>query len=67
MKDELPRAGAAWYGTFVHKRASVLSPELLAGEPTDHADLELPDDAHRVAEALLTRPLTTTASIIRGR
>jgi hypothetical protein len=66
-KDELPRIGAAWYGKFVHKRASLLSPALLAalyagaGEPTDHEDAELPDDGHRIAEALLTGPLTTAA------
>jgi hypothetical protein len=66
-KDELPGIGAAWYGKFVHKRASLLSPALLAalypgaGEPTDHASLELPEHAHRIAEALLTGPLTTAA------
>jgi hypothetical protein len=66
-KDELPRTGAAWYGKFIHKRASLLSPELLsalypgAGEPTDHAALDLPDHAHRIAEALLTGPLPTAA------
>ena len=66
-KDELPRTGAAWYGKFIHKRASLLSPELLtalypgAGEPTDHAALDLPDHAHHIAEALLTGPLPTAA------
>jgi hypothetical protein len=69
-KDELPHRGVAWYGKFVHKRASLLSPDLLAalysgaGEPTDHAALDLPDDAHRIAEALLTGPLPTAA--LRG-
>jgi len=29
-KDELPRAGLAWYGKFVYQRASLLSPRLLA-------------------------------------
>jgi hypothetical protein len=64
-KDELPKAGLAWYGKFVHKRASVLSPRLLAalyagdGEPTDHEDVELPEAAHRIAEALITGPLPT--------
>jgi hypothetical protein len=64
-KDSLPRAGAAWYGAFVHKRSSLLSPTLLAalypgdGDPADHMALDLPDDAHRIAEALLTGPLTT--------
>src|SRR5947207_4356142 len=66
-KDELPRVGAAWYGRFVYKRASLLSPALLAalypgaGEPTDHAALDLPQPAHRIAEALLTGPLPTAA------
>jgi hypothetical protein len=66
-KDELPRIGAAWYGTFIHKRASLLSPALIAalypgaGEPDDHAALELTGDAHRIAEALLTGPLPTAA------
>jgi hypothetical protein len=64
-KNELPRVGAAWYGKFVHQRASLLSPALLAalypgaGEPTDHAALDLGESAHRIAEALLTGPLPT--------
>jgi len=66
-KDELPRAGLAWYGKFVYQRASLLSPRLLAalytgrGEPTDHEAFELPDEAHRVVEALMTGPLSTAA------
>ena len=66
-KDELPRIGAAWSGRFIHKRASLLSPALLnalyvgAGEPSDHAALDLPDDAHRICEALVTGPLPTVA------
>jgi hypothetical protein len=66
-KDELPSRGAAWYGKFVHKRASLLSPDLLAalypgaGEPTDHEALDLPAEAHQIAEALLTGPLTSAA------
>jgi hypothetical protein len=66
-KDELPRIGAAWYGKFIHKRASLLSPSLLAalypgaGTPTDHAALDLPDHAHRIADALLAGPLPTAA------
>jgi hypothetical protein len=66
-KDELPKAGLAWYGKFVHKRASLLSPRLLAalyagdGDPTDHEAVELPEAAHRIAEALLTGPLPTAA------
>jgi hypothetical protein len=51
----------------VYKRASLLSPRLLTalyagdGEPTDHQAFELPDAAHRVAEALMTGPLPTPA------
>jgi hypothetical protein len=66
-KDELPRIGTAWYGKFIHRRASLLSPALLtalypgAGEPTDHAALDLPDHAHHVCEALLTGPMPTAA------
>nr|BFE75755.1 hypothetical protein GCM10020092_090560 [Actinoplanes digitatis] len=66
-KDELPTTGAAWYGKFIHKRASLLSPAMLTalypgdGEPTDHAELDLPDQAHHIAEALLTGPLSTAA------
>jgi hypothetical protein len=66
-KDELPKAGLAWYGKFVHGRASLLSPRLLtalytgAGEPTDHQAITLPEHAHRIAEALLTGPLPSAA------
>jgi hypothetical protein len=66
-KDELPKAGLAWYGKFVYKRASLLSPSLLTalyagqGEPTDHEMFDLPDEAHRVAEALLGGALPTAA------
>jgi hypothetical protein len=66
-KDELPRAGLGWYGRFAYQRASLLSPRLLAalytgrGEPTDHEAFELPDGAHRAAEALMTGPLSTAA------
>jgi hypothetical protein len=64
-KDELPQAGLAWYGRFVYKRASLLSPGLLKslyaghGEPTDHEAFDLPDEAHGIAEALITGPLST--------
>jgi hypothetical protein len=66
-KDELPKAGHAWYGKFVYQRASLLSPRLLAalyagdGDLADHEAFDLPDEAHRVAEALLTGPLPTAA------
>jgi hypothetical protein len=66
-KDELPKAGLAWYGKFVYKRASLLSPRLLTalyegdGEPTDHVGFDLPDAAHRIADALMSGPLPTAA------
>jgi hypothetical protein len=66
-KDELPGAGLAWYGKFLYGRASLLSPALLralypgAGEPDDHEALELPAEAHQIAEVLLTGPLSSAA------
>jgi hypothetical protein len=66
-KDELPKDGLAWYGKFLYKRASLLSPRLLdalyegEGEPTDHEGYDLPDEAHRIAEALMTGPLSSAA------
>jgi hypothetical protein len=66
-KDVLPEAGLAWYGRFVRRRASLLSPRLLAalypgrGEPDDHRDLALSPEAQRIAEALLTGPLPSSA------
>jgi hypothetical protein len=66
-KDALPEAGLAWSGRFLHRRASLLSPRLLAalypgaGEPDDHQVLSLPPEAHRIADALLTGPLPSSA------
>lgn len=66
-KDALPEAGRAWYGKFLFRRASLLSPELLRllyagpGEPDDHEDLDLSREAHVIARALLTGPLTSSA------
>jgi len=66
-KDELPKAGLAWYGKFLHRRASLLSPELLAalyagdGKDTDHRRMDLSRDAHDIVEALRGGPLTTAA------
>jgi hypothetical protein len=65
-KDTLPEGGLAWSGKYLHRRASLLSPELLAalypgrGEPDDHADFDLSPDAHRIAEALLSGPLPSS-------
>lgn len=64
-KDELPLAGAAWYGKFLHRRGSLLSPSVLAalypgrGRDTDHRALELSREAHDLAEALRGGPLST--------
>jgi hypothetical protein len=62
-KDELPRLGLAWYGTFLAGRGSFLSPTLLAaiypsaGEVDDHESLSLSPAAHEIAGALLPEPL----------
>ena len=66
-KDELPREGLAWYGRFLYRRGSLLSPSLLAalypgrGDMSDHRLLELSREAHEIAEALIPGPLTTAA------
>jgi hypothetical protein len=65
-KDELPRRGLAWYGTFLAGRGSFLSPALLsalytaAGEVDDHESLPLSPPAHEIAGALLLEPLPTS-------
>jgi hypothetical protein len=65
-KDALPEAGLAWSGKLVHKRASVVSPALLAllypgeGEPTDHRAFALMPEAHRIADALTGGALPTS-------
>ena len=66
-KDALPEARMAWSGPFLHRRASLLSPRLLAalypgeGAPDDHRAFSLSGDAHRIAEALLTGPMPSSA------
>jgi hypothetical protein len=66
-KDELPRRGYAWYGAFVGKRGSFLSPALLAalypgrGGIDDHAALPLSPVAHEIADALAGQPLASDA------
>jgi hypothetical protein len=66
-KDELPEAGLAWSGRFLYRRGSVLSPGLLAalyqgsGGPDDHRALPISAEAHRIADALLTGPLPSSA------
>lgn len=65
-KDALPEAGLAWSGKLVHKRASVVSPALLAllyqgdGEPDDHRAFALMPEAHRIADALAGGALPTS-------
>jgi hypothetical protein len=66
-KDAMPEAHLAWSGRFLHRRGSVLSPRLLAalypgdGEPDDHRALALSPEAHRIGDALMTGPLTSSA------
>ncbi len=66
-KDELPRRGLAWYGTFVSGRGSFLSRSMLAalypgaGDPDDHEQLPLSSTAHEIAEALASGPMPSAA------
>ena len=66
-KDLLPEAGLAWCGRFLHGRASLMSPPLLAalypgrGEPDDDRAFSLPPEAHEIAEALRCGPLPSSA------
>jgi len=66
-KDQLPEAGFAWSGRFLHGRASLLSPRLLAalysghGEPDDDRAFPPPPEAHEIAEALRAGPLPSSA------
>jgi hypothetical protein len=66
-KDTLPEGGLAWSGKYLHQRASLLSPDLLAalypgrGEPDDHDAFELSPEAHQVADALLPGALPSSA------
>ena len=66
-KDELAASGLAWYGTFLYRRKSLLSPALLhslyagAGSDDDHESADLGRAAHRIADALRPGPLTTAA------
>jgi hypothetical protein len=66
-KDALPAAGYAWSGKLLHRRASLVSPTLLAslyqghGDLDDHLGFELPPESHRVAAALLHGPLPSSA------
>jgi hypothetical protein len=61
-KDELPRRGLAWYGSFVAGRGSFLSPALLRmlypapGDVDDHERLDLSTTAHEIAAALAEGP-----------
>jgi hypothetical protein len=66
-KDALPDAGLAWSGKFLHRRASLLSPRLLAalypgaGDLDDDEAFALSPEARGVAGALRTGPLPSSA------
>lgn len=66
-KDELPRRGEAWYGTFLRGRKAFLAPDLLAalyprtGEPDDFTGTALDGDARRIAEVILASGPTSLA------
>lgn len=66
LKDLLPEAGSAWGGRFLHGRASLLSPRLVAalypgrGEPDDDRAFALPPEAHEIAQALRAGPLPSS-------
>ena len=66
-KDALPAAGAAWSGKLLHRRASLISPDLLKllyegeGESDDHHAFDLSREAHQIAAALQGGPLPTSA------
>jgi len=66
-KDALPAAGMAWSGKLLHKRASLVSPELLAalyegeGDSDDHEAFDLSREAHQIAAALQGGSLPTSA------
>jgi hypothetical protein len=77
-KDELPLRRLAWYGEFVHKRKSFLSPGLLGdlypreGVPDDYKGMTLEDDSRRVADVLhssgpLPAPVIREATSMDGR
>jgi hypothetical protein len=64
-KDQLPEARAAWYGKFLFRRASLLSPAMLAllypgaGDIDDFRDFDLGPHARRIGEALMVGPLSS--------
>jgi hypothetical protein len=66
-KDELPLRGSGWYGKFLYRRGSFLTPDLLAalypgdGDDDDHRTIDLSPAAHLIADALRGGPLTTAA------
>lgn len=60
LKDSLPAAGAAWSGKLLHRRASLVSPELLALlYEEDFSDLS--GEARQIAAALEGGALPTSA------
>ncbi|HEX6681916.1 MAG TPA: hypothetical protein VF062_03945 [Candidatus Limnocylindrales bacterium] len=66
-KDSLPAAGVAWSGKLLHRRASLLAPDLVTalyegdGDADDHRSFDLSEEAHRIADALAGGPLPTSA------
>jgi len=68
-KDELPRRGLCWYGEFVRRRKSFLSPALLndlyprSGSPDDIAEGTFSKDANRIARILLSSGPQPTAAL----
>ena len=66
-KDALPAAGAAWSGKLLHRRASLVAPDLLAllyegeGEGDDYQAFDVSREAHQIAAALQGGPLPTSA------
>ena len=72
-KDELPKKGLAWYGSFVGGRGCFLSPALLRllypsyGDEGDHEHLDLSPTAHEIAHALGDGPLpSATLRVLIG-
>jgi hypothetical protein len=69
-KDELPASGTAWYGKFLFKRASLLSPKALgllyrgAGDIDDYRGFDLGPEARRIAQALAVAPVSS--AVLRG-
>lgn len=72
-KMPAPEAALAWAGKLLHKRASAVSPDLLAAlyqgarDLDDHARFELLPEAHQIASALAGGALPASALRRAGR